>query len=152
VIEVTDEMVQAYDEAAWESPIEVCGLDMADVRAGLAAVLALVERDYPATEYTLSPLPEGDINSTAFEVKVAYRGRGLWAVSRHRQCLARSGEWDWESIPSERTDEWLAEHRFPLDEALRLAREELPNLRVNGMTAAEVSAWAEQRRNQAGGA
>lgn len=141
MIEPTDEMVAAFRTAYADAIIA----GEPPNRAGLAAVLAIVERDYPATEYTLSALPEEDINSGAFQIAVAYRGRGLWAVSRHRRCLGRSGEWDWESLPSERTDEWLAEHRFELTEALRLAREELPKLRVNGKTAAEVTAWAAER-------
>ena len=141
MIEPTDEMVEALRGGA--EGVCLCGIC---ARLRIAAVLQIVNRDYPATEFTLSALPEDDINASAYQIKVAYRGRGLWAVSRHRQCLGRSGAWDWESIPSERTDEWLAEHRFLLGEALRLAREELPKLRVNGMTAAEVQAWAEQRR------
>lgn len=149
MIEPTDEMRgQAYHAARQFAIEHRHGLpDDRMLDDVIAAVLALVERDYPATEYTVSALPEDDINSSAFQIVVAYRGRGLWAVSRHRRCLGRSGEWDWESMPSERADEWLAEHRFPLAEALRLAREELPKLRVNGMTAAEVQAWAEKRRN-----
>lgn len=158
MIEPTDEMRQAFAEAADAKCEELvaAGVTLATleegviIRAGLAAVLAIVERDYPATEYTLSALPEGDINSSAFEIKVAYRGRGLWAAYRHGHCLGRDGEWDFERTPSSRTDEWLAEYRFPLAEALRLAREELPKLRVNGMTAAEVQAWAEKRRRGAG--
>lgn len=143
MIEPTDEMVKAFEALVWyqDGPI----------RDGLAAVLAIVERDYPATEYTVSALPEDDINAMHFQITVAYRGRGLWAVSRHCQCLGRSGEWDWESVPSERTDEWLAEHRFPLEEALRLARAELPKLRCNGLTAAEVIEWAARRRAELGG-
>lgn len=145
MIEPTDEMVQLALDIFLATPTDSIAQIDAGMGKALAAVLALVERDYPATEYTLSALPEDDINSSAFQIVVAYRGRGLWAVSRHRMCLGRSGEWDWESLPSERTDEWLAEHRFPLDEALKLGREELPKLRVNGKTAAEVAAWAAGR-------
>jgi hypothetical protein len=49
MIEVTDEMERAYDDAAWENPIELGGAYMADVRAGLAAALAIVERDHDVT-------------------------------------------------------------------------------------------------------
>lgn len=94
------------------------------------------------TEYTVSALPEDNINHGHMSITVAYRGRGLWAVSRHRMCLGRDGEWDWESIPSERTDEWLADHRFTRREALKLARQEAPNLTVNGHTVADVLAAA----------
>lgn len=145
MIEPTDEMEDDFARAAMLDG-EMHGVTREQIRAGLAAVLAIVERDYPASEYTVSALPEDDINARHFQITVAYRGRGLWAVSRHRHCLGRSGEWDWESIPSERSDEWLTEHRFPLHEALRLAREELPKLRCNGLTAAEVAAWVAQRR------
>jgi hypothetical protein len=98
------------------------------MEAAAEDVLAIVERDYPATEYTLSALPEDNINARLFSIKVAYRGSGRWAVLRMGDCLSRSGEWDYESIPSERTD----------GEAMRLAREALPGLTVNGLTAAAV--------------
>lgn len=97
------------------------------------------------TEYTVSALPEDNVNHSLFQITVAYRGRGLWAISRHRMCLGRDGEWDWESMPSERTDEWLADHRFPLHEALYFAAEELPKLTVNGLSAADVLARAGER-------
>lgn len=45
MIEPTEEMERAYDDAAWENPVELGGLEMANIRAGLAAVLAIVERD-----------------------------------------------------------------------------------------------------------
>lgn len=100
----------------------------------------MAEPTVQVTEYTVCLLPEDDINASAFGITVAYRGRGLWAVSRHRQCLGADGEWDWEPLPSGRTDEWLATHRFDLETALRLARAEAPRIVCNGRTAAEVLA------------
>jgi hypothetical protein len=47
VIEPTPEMEQAYDDAAWEHPVELGGLEMANVREGLAAVLAIVHSPDP---------------------------------------------------------------------------------------------------------
>jgi hypothetical protein len=50
-------------------------------------------------------------------VHVEWRGRGTWAE-----------------------DDWLAAHRFALDDALVLAREHAPKVRVNGHSAVDVLA------------
>jgi hypothetical protein len=91
-----------------------------------------------ATRYEVSLFPEGDINRPVFTINVEDRGHDRWAVVRHRQCLNAEGEWSWESIPSEREDEWLATHRFDLDTAQQLAKQAAPHLTVNGLTALEV--------------
>ena len=93
------------------------------------------------TVYTVTCLPEHIEDASSWSLTVEYRGRGLWAVKRHSHNLSRSGEWDWESIPSEREDEWLAEHRFRLEEALELAKRAAPDVIVNGMTPADLLAW-----------
>jgi hypothetical protein len=95
---------------------------------------------YP-TAYTVTCLPDETPDANSWELTVEYRGRGLWAIKRWSNCLSRNGEWDYEHIPSEREDEWLAEHRFPLEEALELAKKAAPDVIVNGMTAADVLAW-----------
>jgi hypothetical protein len=89
------------------------------------------------TEYAVGLLPVDDPNASLYEVKVAYRGHGRWAVLHRSYCLGRDGEWDFEQQPSSRTDEWLAHHRFTEAEALRLAKAGAPHIDVNGMTAAE---------------
>jgi hypothetical protein len=73
-----------------------------------------------------------------FSVTVEYRGRDLWAVMRHGECLNADGGWDYEMRPSSREDEWLATHRFPMNEAIRRAREIAPTLTVNGWTVEDV--------------
>jgi hypothetical protein len=80
-----------------------------------------------------------------FEVTVEWRGDGRWAVMHMGYCLGLDGDWEYESIPSERRDEWLATHRFDLDTALRLAREAAPEVTVNGWTVERVL------RDEAGG-
>ena len=97
-----------------------------------------------ATRFEVSLLPEDDINYPLYALAVEARGADRWAVVRHRQCLGADGEWSWESVPSEREDEWLAGHRFDRETALRLAAEAAPHVTVNGVTAAE--AW---RRREA---
>ncbi|KAA5921324.1 hypothetical protein F1536_23050 [Achromobacter xylosoxidans] len=39
-------------------------------------------------------------------------GAHLWAVRRNGDCLGRDGAWSYEPMPSNRTDAWLALHRF----------------------------------------
>ena len=95
------------------------------------------------TSYDVSIWPDEIecMDSETWKLNVEYRGHGKWAVTRNgRTCLSAAGEWDWESLPSERTDEWLALHRFPLEEALALARQHAPDVKINDMTATEVLA------------
>lgn len=99
-----------------------------------------------ATSYTVSCLPYDDIDSEAFSIQVDYAGHGRWAVRlRGSRCLAADGRWDWEPIPSERTDEWLAKYRFDLDTAIRLAKEQAPRVTVNGHTVEQVLARHEEK-------
>lgn len=102
------------------------------------------------TCYSVSALPADNINVHHFTIEVKYRGRGLWAVCWYGMCLGAGGEWDHESIPTERADEWLAGHRFDLETALRLAQEEAPRLTVNGDTVGDVLARAAKRGSATG--
>ncbi|MGY0065155.1 hypothetical protein ACWY4P_53540 (plasmid) [Streptomyces sp. LZ34] len=105
----------------------------------------LPEPTVQPTRYVVSLFPPDDHNGALFNLAVEYRGRGLWAVVRLKQCLNASGQWSYESIPSEREDDWLAEHRFDLDTALKLAKEAAPHVTVNGRTAAEARARGKNR-------
>jgi hypothetical protein len=124
-----------------------------DARAILDAALPALdgERDgvwARVRSYDVSVWPDDIecVDSSTWKLTVEYRGRGKWAVTRTgRVCLGSDGEWDWESIPSERQDEWLTAHRFPLAEALDLARRHAPDVKINGMTAAEVLERHRQR-------
>lgn len=100
--------------------------------------------------YVLTLLPIDDIDSYSWAITVAERGSGKWAVCMGAgrsggSILSRSGDWTYEPNPSSRTDEWLTEHRFDLQEALDLAHAALPEIRINGMTTADVIAWHEER-------
>ena len=106
----------------------------------------MAEARHYATEYTVSLLPRDDPNGRNFNITVEYRGDDKWAICWFRQCLSATGEWDWESIPSERTEEWLAAHRFDLDVALRLAKTAAPGVTCNGITA---QAWVDRKKAQA---
>lgn len=99
-----------------------------------------------ATQYTVNCLPEDGIDSHVFEITVEYRGHDRWAIKRHSQVLSAAGVWDWEMRPSEREDDWLDSHRFDLDTALKLAREQAPLVRVNGFTVADALRMAQQRK------
>lgn len=44
-------------------------------------------------------------------------GPTLWAVRLNGNCLNKSGDWEWEPMPSSRDDEFLARCRFDSPEA-----------------------------------
>jgi hypothetical protein len=89
------------------------------------------------SQYTVNAAPAGQPQYRYLynvEVQQSYQidGTELWAVRWMSRCLSRDGEWTLEPIPSSRTDEFLAAHRFDLDTALRLAKEAAPKITVNG--------------------
>lgn len=93
------------------------------------------------TSIRYSALPPGHRDSFHFEVVVQYRGDDRWAVMRGAECWSRSKEqFHYERIPSDRDEEWLADHRFTLEEAQQLACKIAPQLTVNGWTVDAVLA------------
>lgn len=102
------------------------------------------------TEVSYCALPEDDINAEQVRVRVQWRGAGRYAVLHRSFCLATDGTWEYEHIPSERTDEWLSTHRFSFDEACTLAEAAALTVTCNGLNAEQLLAWAEQRRTASG--
>lgn len=91
-----------------------------------------------AVEYTVNCVPEDDLDSHVFEIRVQYRGNGRYAVIRMGSCLGADGTWDQGIKEYDRGDAWLDAHRFDLDTALRLAKEAAPLVTVNGHTVADA--------------
>lgn len=96
---------------------------------------------YAPTQFRVSLFPFGASEAHNFEIQVAARdvdGNGslLYAVCRFQQCWNESdGEWQWESQPSNRADEFKAQTRYPLVTALEIAARLCPDLKTNGWTA-----------------
>jgi hypothetical protein len=91
-----------------------------------------------ATRYEVSLFPEDAEPRRHFTITIEWRGTDSWAVLDGPYCLGRDGEWEYEPLPSNRDDEWIAAHRFDLDTAQRLAKQAAPHLTVNGRTALEA--------------
>lgn len=87
----------------------------------------------------VSPLPIEHPDWEMYAIKVQWRGNDVWAVTRGRQCLNRDGEWEWEPLLSNGSEEFLARCRFDYDTALRLAVDAAPKVRINGRSAAEIA-------------
>lgn len=106
-----------------------------------------------AVRYEVSCLPEDDDFAGSFSVTVEYRGNDLWAVLSRTKHLGTDGNWSWgylwedgrEPVTEEEVDSynsgyslWLAAHRFDEENALRLAQEQAPLIRVNRLTVADA--------------
>jgi hypothetical protein len=97
-------------------------------------------------EYTVSCLPDDDMNGDLFAIRVQYRGNGRYAVIRGGDmCLGADGTWDRGVKEYDRGDDWLDAHRFDLDTALKLAKEQAPLVTVNGHTVADALARQKKR-------
>ncbi|MGW5387147.1 hypothetical protein [Nocardia sp. NPDC003963] len=103
------------------------------------------------TRYEVSCMPLDSINALGLTVTVEHRGNDRWAVKRLSSCYDIDGNPSYESIPSEREEEWLERYRHDLDTALELAKRIAPTLKVNGHSIADVLLW-ESRNAAEGGA
>lgn len=101
---------------------------------------------------TFTLLPEDHIDASVFEVRVEWRGPSSWAVCRLGSCLhRRTGEWDFESSPSNRSERFLRYYRFDdRDEAVAAAIAVLPTISVNGWTVETVLARDAERAGHVG--
>lgn len=99
------------------------------------------------TEYVVNAVPENlCVDYYAWNIGVSWRGPDdLWAVTHIGSCLGKNGRWDYEPSSSNRTDHWKETHRFPLEEALRLAHEAAPKLKINGYLPADIIAKHKDR-------
>jgi hypothetical protein len=102
-----------------------------------------------AVEYTVNCVPEDDINSFSFQIRVQYRGNGRYAVIRGGDmCLGADGTWDFGVKEYDRGDDWLNAHRFDLDTALNLAKQQAPLVTVNGHTVTDALAMQQRRKER----
>lgn len=97
-------------------------------------------------EVTCLPSDMDLLDRDLLSVYVERRGHDRWAVTRLSRCYDIDGEPDWEPIPSEREDEWLARYRHDFDTAISVAKKVAPTLRVNRLGVAEMLARAEADR------
>lgn len=109
-----------------------------------------------ATTYTVSCLPDDPHDGDAFSIAVQFRGGWdfldprpedqQWAVIL-RGCwhLNRDGEWDFDPGSDGRDDAWYAAHRFNREEALKMAAEQAPHVKANGMSVTDVLKWRAAR-------
>ena len=79
-----------------------------------------------ATTYTLirasSHRPFGHV----LELKIECRGDDAWAITDSHYVLNRDGDWEYEPLPSSRSDEFKARTRWPsAREAIAFAQEHM---------------------------
>jgi hypothetical protein len=107
---------------------------------------AVTEVSVEATTYEVTGYPFHDENRYLFTIRVERRAEGSWAVMRRSDCWnRRTKAWDYEPLSSSRTAAFKRTHRFPLDQALAIARELALKLTVNGWTLEAAIANAEAR-------
>lgn len=99
---------------------------------------ALPEPTVRTSAYTVSVLPEDDINYKFYAVRVERRGSGVWIVEHQGAQLHPDGSWrdhDYFSWPD-------------ADTALARAREAAPHITVNRRSVTDVLRAAADRKEQ----
>ena len=102
-----------------------------------------------ATEWMFSAFPLNHRAAYDFAVWVQWRDGNRVCIRRNRDGPGRvwsrsEGDWVWEPIPGERSEEFIADTRFDLETAFALAEQAARSVTVNGQTAddARRQRWA----------
>lgn len=56
------------------------------------------------------------------QVELRDSEKGLWAVTYAGSTINKDGEWEYEPLPSSRSEAYMSRTRFPLEEALEIAK------------------------------
>lgn len=88
-----------------------------------------------ATEFTFYPsgAASEDMDAHHFAIQVSRRSEGRFAIVHGSQCW-NGTTWEYESLPSHRTEEFIASTRFDRDDAVRQALELVDAIKINGFT------------------
>lgn len=91
-------------------------------------------------KYEVTAYPLRDELRRHFTITVEWRSPDRWAVcNRMGECWnRRTKTWDYESMPSSRTDAFKRTHRFPLDEAIEIAKKIAPTLGIMSWTMDQI--------------
>lgn len=102
-------------------------------------------------EVTAWPGPTDAVNRSHYVLTVEWRGNDNWCVTDGFGCYRADGDREYEPQPSSRDDDFISRTRFPLDEALELAKRIAPTMTVGsgpnraGMNAADMWEWEKAR-------
>lgn len=94
-----------------------------------------------ASEFIFYPTgaKAGDQEASHFAIRVSLRSEGKFAVVHMGNCW-NGKTWEYESLPSHRTEEFIASTRFERDDAIRQALALVDTITLNGRTWAQ---WLE---------
>lgn len=90
------------------------------VRDGVAFTPSRFRIGPADSDLTRVPLHAQTLRMLA-DISIEWRGDDRWCIFNGSSCYTKLGEWEYESMPSHRTDEYLARARYTLDEALSVA-------------------------------
>lgn len=94
----------------------------------------MVEATVQPVAYAVSCLPPDHPDAFLFTLRVERREVDRWCVTDGAYCYRKDGHKTYEPMPSSRTDRFKKAYRFPLDDALALAKRLAPKMRINGHT------------------
>lgn len=107
----------------------------------------MTEVTVEATRYEVGPacMPQDSVNRHNFCLWVERRAEGKWCVTDGAYCYRKDGHKSYESNPSSRTDRYKNAYRFPLEQALEIAKKAVPKLTIMGKTAEQVWKWEQEK-------
>ena len=56
-------------------------------------------------------------NDGEYFIELKDKNKNLWGVMDFGNRMNRNGKWDYEPLPSSRTDKWIKDHSFTFKEA-----------------------------------
>jgi hypothetical protein len=106
-----------------------------------------------ATTFTFNALPEDVIAESSefyhFNVTIEKRANNRWAVLHFNHCYNKQLEKEYESSPSNRTDEFKNNFRFSLEDAVEIAQEVSKIITIGRGTNAEAyTLWWRENNNK----